>query len=137
VPACALALCTLAGCATSTDLVVGGPDGGAGLFNGSCNESVSTSGFTFRYCADYVGLTADQVSAIQSVCAAGADAGTGVSVAGTYSTGICDHTGSVGGCAIASGGFSSTLWWWTAMGGMDVSQYMSQCTAEHGTWLAP
>jgi hypothetical protein len=124
----------ITGCAVSTDLG-SGSDGG--LSNGSCIETVMTSGFVFRYCADYIGLTPDQVSAIRMVCSSGADAGTGVSATGAYSTGTCDRTGSLGGCMITSGAFSTTIWWWPSMGAMDVSMYQGQCTAEHGIWVSP
>jgi hypothetical protein len=78
------------------------------------------------------------VSAIQMTCTAGADAGTGVSANGAYSTGTCDHTGAIGGCAIASGGFMTTIWWFPSMGpGMDLTMFQSQCAAQHGTWITP
>ena len=129
-------LVSLGGCAISTDL--GSGEGGVGLVNGSCLQTLSTSGISFQFCADYVGLTADQMSAIQMVCTAGADAGTSVSTNGTFSAGACAHVGAVGACQIAAGGFMETLWYWPITGtGMDVSQFHDQCVAAHGTWVMP
>jgi hypothetical protein len=108
----------------------------AALGVGSCQQTSSMSGFTFRMCVDYTGLTADQENVLRMVCTS-RDAG-GVTTTGSYTKASCDRSGTLGGCRIASGGFSSTIWFWTISGpGTDITLYKDICSASSGTWVSP
>lgn len=115
----------------------GGTTAGGEPGVGSCQQTTMASGFTFRLCIDYTGLTADQENVLRMVCA-NHDAGTAVTIGGTYTKSKCDRSGTVGGCRIASGGFTETIWYWISMGpGMDITPYRDSCTTVGGTWIAP
>lgn len=95
------------------------------------------TGFTFRLCIDYTGLTADQETTLRNLCSAH-DAGASVTFNGTFTKTKCDRAGSLGGCRIGSGSFMQTIWYWLSTGpGMDITLYKDTCTTAGGTWLTP
>ncbi len=95
-----------------------------------------TSGFTFRVCIDYTGLTSDQENLLRMLCS-NHDAGASVTVGGSYTKSKCDRTGTLGGCRIASGGFTQMIWYWITTGGTDITPYRDSCTTVGGTWIPP
>jgi hypothetical protein len=127
-----------------TTLVLAASCGGNSLSEVHCVESTQVAGVMTMTCVDTTGLTSDQVHALQSTCNnstyidAGmvGDASFGVMVTGTFGAGPCDHTGALGGCMVASGGYMNTIWYYTAPG-LTASIAQTGCTATHGTWVEP
>jgi hypothetical protein len=53
----------------------------------------------------------------------------------TYSTGPCDRTGAIGGCAIAVNGTCSVAWAYAGI--VTAADLQTSCTGAHGTFITP
>ena len=120
----ALALITYALCACSANALTGAE---------SCTTIAMIPGRTLTSCVESIGLTADQLRVIESQCRANASA----MVTSTFTHGPCSRTDAVGGCRLASGGFSQTTWYYLTIG-IPAGTYQTSCeTTLHGTWVTP
>jgi hypothetical protein len=109
----------------------------------SCDETGQLGAYSFHMCMEATGMTPDQINALQSTCHAGLDGGTpigdsgqAVQVNGQFSDAGCSHIGALGGCRIASGSSSETIWYYTGSAST-VDNVKVLCSQMNGTFVAP
>lgn len=130
-----LAMALIGGC--GSEPATSPADGGNGATaTGSCRTVITYMGTTTTTCAEYTGLTVDQVAAFKVSCKGGPLGDLGISTMGTWSDGTCSRTNVVGGCRIGSGSFKQTVWYYSGPGITEATA-MQGCSAAGGTYVAP
>jgi hypothetical protein len=63
------------------------------------------------------------------------DGGVAVTTTSMFSEGLCDRTGTVGGCRIGSGSYMTTIWYYGPVYTTDSAR--TGCMSAGGTFVAP
>jgi hypothetical protein len=111
----------------------------------SCTISSQAGSFSFTECLEETGLTPEQISATQTACTMGFDAGApmgdsgqSVSITGMFAYGPCTHAGSLGGCKITVGSFTQTIWYYgNGMQGQTMHDVQTACAQQNGVYIIP
>ena len=116
-----------------------GGGGGGAAGEGSCtlSEGAADAGLALQICEEATGLSAAQLDQLRQSCmvSGGGLPDAGVAASAQFSNGPCSHVGALGGCRVAQGTISETIWYYA--GGGAPSDIQTLCAAAGATYVAP
>lgn len=104
---------------------------GDGLGSYSCDLRTGT--MNLYVCRDYEGVNSQEAATLQTDCV---DPNQHGGTAGTWSSTLCSHANSLGGCRAVTGDETITIWSYPGNGNT-VTNVMNACSSAMATYVAP